>query len=104
MDTHNYPFFGQKAGLIIQSPSKNVPYFFIQCIKKKQNNSWEKTSLGEGQKVKFNLNEMVSMLHVLQQKVNKWSTYHKFKETTTQIQFNWKESALWINIGEYSRN
>ena len=64
MDAHNYPFFGQKSGLIIQSPSKSLPYFFIQCVKKKQNNIWEKTSKGEGKKVKFGMSEIASILHV----------------------------------------
>jgi len=35
--------------------------------------------------------------------MDKWSTYHTFKDSKTQIQLNWEKEFLWIRIGDYSR-
>jgi len=105
-DNHSQSFFGQTTGLTIQSSSKSDPCIFIKCIKKKPDNSWEKPSLGEGKTIKCSLDEMVLMLQVLKGKTDSWASYHTFKETNTQISFNWKENQgkkLWIKIGTYSK-
>ncbi|MEJ2248621.1 MAG: hypothetical protein P8Y97_03045, partial [Candidatus Lokiarchaeota archaeon] len=46
------------------------------------------------------------MLKVLNKELTSWSTYHSYKESQTQISFNWQnggQERLWINIGEYSK-
>lgn len=104
-DAHNYSFFGQKTGIILQSSSKHDPYIFFRVIKKKDNETWEKFSSGEGKNVKFSLEEMILILQVLNKEVNMWTSYHKYKENNTKISFQWKQEegkqSLWINIGEY---
>ena len=105
-DKHSKSFFGQKAGLIVQSSSKNQPFIFFQCIEKKADQSWEKPSQGEGKKVKMNLEEIIWMLRVLNKNISQWTTYHEFKEEKTKISFNWvddKNETMWINIGEYKK-
>ncbi len=105
-NSHNKSFFGQKAGLIVQTSSKEQPFIFLQCIKKKADESWEKPSQGEGKKVKLNLEEIIWMLRVLNKKIQQWTTFHEFKEEKTRISINWGENnneILWINIGEYRK-
>jgi len=105
-DSHSQSFFGQATGLTIQSSSKNEPYIFVKCIKKKPNGSWEKPSNGEGKTIKISLEEMVMILKVLKDKLPSWATYHNFNDSKTQISFKWendKRTTLWINIGEYPK-
>lgn len=105
-DAHNYSFFGQKAGMFVHSPSRETPFIFLQCIKRKENGSWEKPSKGEGKRIKCNMEEIVWMLEVLENGVKSWSTYHEFKEEKTQIAVKWgdeKDKVLWIHVGEYSK-
>jgi RNase P/RNase MRP subunit p29 len=105
-DNHSQSFFGQSTGITIQSPSKNENYIFIKCIKKKQNGSWEKPSLGEGKTIKISIEEMVMILKVLKGQLPSWTTYHKFNDNKTQISFKWEnetKNSLWINIGEYPK-
>lgn len=105
-DKHNQSFFGQSTGLTIQSSSKNEPYLFITCIKKKLDENWEKPSKGEGKTIKCSLEELVMILKVLKRKLNSWSGYHTYNDNNTQISFSWeknKEDKLWINIGDYSK-
>ncbi len=106
VDNHSYSFFGQKVGLIIQSSSKNEPYIFFRLIKSKNNGTWEKPSSGEGKVIKFSLEEIVWIIHVLEKEVNSWSSYHTFKDKNTQISFKWEngdKNKLWIHIGKYSK-
>lgn len=106
VDNHNYSFFGQKVGLTVQSALKNEPYIFFRLIKRKNDGSWEKPSSGEGKIIKFSLEEIVSILRVLNREINSWSSYHSFKESKTQISFKWEnveKSKLWIHIGSYSK-
>ncbi len=106
VDNHSYSFFGQKVGLIIQSALKNEPYMFFRLLKCKNDGSWEKPSSGEGKIIKFSLEEMVSIIQVLNKEVNSWSTYHTFKNNKTQISFKWEneqKGKLWIHIGSYSK-
>ena len=107
-DAHNYSFFGQKTGMILQSSSKHDSFIFFRVIKKKDNETWEKPSSGEGKSVKFSLEEMVLILQVLNKEVTMWSSYHKYKENNTKITFQWQQEeegqqSLWINIGEYPK-
>ena len=105
-DKHSQSFFGQITGLTIQSSSKNEPYIFLTCVKKKTDGSWEKPSLSEGKTIKCSLDEMVMILKVLKHKINSWIGYHTYKEKNTQISFSWedsKEQQLWISIGDYSK-
>ena len=105
-DNHSQSFFGQSTGLIIQSSSKNEPYIFLRCIKRKPDSVWEKPSLGEGKTIKCSLDELVMILRVLKRKIDSWSSYHTYKDKNTPISFSWennKEDKLWINIGNYSK-
>lgn len=105
-DAHNYSFFGQKVGLIVQSSSKNEPFIFFRLIKSKENGIWEKPSSGEGKVIKFSLEEMVWIIRVLQKEVPSWSSFHTYKDNKTQISFKWQEGEkgkLWVHIGSYSK-
>jgi len=105
-NTHNYSFFGQKVGLIIQSSSKNEPYIFFRLIKSKENGIWEKPSNGEGKVIKFSIEEMVWIIRVLKKEAKSWSSFHTYKDNKTQITFKWEENEngkLWIHIGSYSK-
>jgi hypothetical protein len=98
-DTHSQSFFGQATGLTINSSSKNDPFIFIKCIKKKENGDWEKLSSGEGKTIKISLEEMIMILKVLRRKIESWSGFHSYKENKTQISFNWEGNGgnkLWI--------
>ena len=86
---HRKMFFGQNVGMMLQSPSWHDPYIFLTFIRKKEDNSWEKPSSGEGKVLKFSLEEMVMMLEVIRGESSSWSTIHKFKEEHTAIKFRW---------------
>lgn len=105
-DVHSKSFFGQKTGIIIKSPSKEEDYFFMTCIRKKADGSWEKPSQGEGKTIKFSLEEMVMILQLLSKESKSWTTLHSFKEEKTSISFKWddtKEGQLYINLGDYKK-
>ena len=106
MDQHNLSFFGQKTAVIVMSTSKSEPHVMVKCIKKKNNNEWEKPSQNEGKYVKFSLRELIQFHAVLIREMKEFSTFHKFKDQSTSIRIAWDEydtNLLWINIGEYSR-
>ncbi len=84
-DKHNYSFFGQKVGVIVQSPSKTEPFIFFRLIKAKNDGLWEKPSKGEGKTIKFSLGEIACILRVLTNKTNTWSSFHSYKDVKTQI-------------------
>lgn len=104
VDKHNQSFFGQSTGMFIQSSSKSEPFIFLQFIKKKENGTWEKLSLKEGKTIKYNLEEIVMLLRVLEGKLRSWSTVHVFKEEKTPISISWEgEAKLWFNVGDYPK-
>jgi len=102
-NTHNKSFFGQNSALFLKSTSKFDDFIFIQCIKRKGGNVWEKPSKGEGKNIKLSLGEIVMILKVLKDQLDSWSTYHSYKDEGTNISFNCQQNAIWINIGEYSK-
>lgn len=105
-DRHNQSFFGQSSGMTLISSSKSDPFIFIKCIKKKNNGSWEKPSLGEGKTIKCNLDEIVMILEVLKGNREVWSSYHNFNNSKTSISFKWDEKSqdrIYINIASYSK-
>lgn len=102
-DQHNQSFFGQNVAMFLRSSSKYDDFIFIQSIKRKGKNSWEKPSKGEGKNIKLSLGEMIMIFKVLDGVKDSWSTYHRYRDESTQISFNWQESVLWINIGEYAK-
>ncbi len=53
VNTHRKMFFGQNVGMMLQSPSWHDPYIFLTFIQKKEDNSWEKPSSGEGKVLKL---------------------------------------------------
>jgi len=103
---HSKIFFGQNTGLIVNSSSILEPFFFIRCIKKNPDGTWEKPSRGEGKVVKFSLEEIVMMLEVLDRKSLNWSSYHSFNDIETKITFEWEDDnvrTLWIKVDKYSK-
>jgi hypothetical protein len=105
-DSHSKSFFGQNTGLILNSSSKNEPFFFVRCIKRKPDGIWEKPSKREGKVIKFSMEESIMILQVLNRKLLNWSSYHTYKDNKTSISFNWedeKAKVLWINLGNYSK-
>ena len=105
-DAHSQPFFGKNTALFVQTRAKNEPFIFLKCIKIKDDDSWEKPSLGEGKTIKCKLEEIIMMLRVLNHEVESWTTVHIFKDSKTPISFNWKrekEDVLWISIGSYRK-
>jgi len=106
VDKHSQSFFGKSSGLTIQSSSRNEPFIFLKCIKKKSDGLWEKPSKGEGKTIKCSLDEMVMISEVLHKRLENWSSYHNFNDTKTQITFKWeneRKERLYINIGSYSK-
>ncbi|MFX1275170.1 MAG: hypothetical protein ACFFAH_17440 [Promethearchaeota archaeon] len=104
--THNYSFFGQNTGLLINNPSDKELFFFIRSIKRKPDGSWEKPSNGEGKVIKISLDETVMILEVLNHNTLNWTSYHTFKDDKTQISFGWEDKStktLWIKIANYSK-
>ncbi|MEJ2251298.1 MAG: hypothetical protein P8Y97_16810, partial [Candidatus Lokiarchaeota archaeon] len=103
---HSKSFFGQSTGITLQSSSKKDDYVFLKCIKVKSNGTWEKPSKGEGKTIKISLEELIMILKVFKKELTSWSAYHSYKDTSTQISFNWQKNGqekIWINIGEYSK-
>lgn len=106
VDQHSYSFFGQTNGLIIKSPSKEDPFIFFTCIKKKQEGAWEKPSSGEGKTIRMSLEEMVMILEVLKGNNSSWNTQHTYQEENTPITFSWDEKnkdKMWVVIGPYKK-
>ena len=103
-DKHNKSFFGQSTGMFLQSSSKTDPFIFFRFIRKKENGTWEKPSLGEGKTIKCSLEEIVMILKVLKKNLKSWSTVHVFKEEKTPISVKWEgENKIWFNVGEYPK-
>ena len=105
-DTHSKSFFGTNTGLILTSPSKSKPHFYIRCIKKKPEGSWEKPTAGEGKVIKCSLDETVMILEVLNRRQLNWTSFHTYKDIKTSISFGWEDEqtkSLWINIDKYSK-
>lgn len=101
---HSYSFFGKMSAIIFQSSSREQQFIFFQCIKKKANSTWEKPTLGEGKKIKLNLEEIIMILEVLNENLNSWNTFHSYREEKTIIEFNWvkkEDRFLQIKIGNY---
>ncbi len=105
-DKHDQGFFGQQVGLVIISPTKTKPFIFIQCIRKKSDGQWEKTSAGEGRKVRISLEEMAMINRVLKRKDHEWNGYHPYKDRDPNLSVSWetnKKEKLWFNIGKYKK-
>ena len=105
-NSHSKSFFGQNTGLIIYSPSREEPFIYIRCIKRKPDGIWEKPTSGEGKVIKCTLDEMVMILQVLNCVILNWQSFHTYKDIKTSISFSWDEEnpkVLWINIGKYSK-
>jgi len=64
MDRHNYSFFGQKTGMLLDSAEIDQPCLYLRFLKKKQDGSWEKPSQGQGKNIKLNLIEMIAILRI----------------------------------------
>ncbi len=108
--THNYSFFGQKTGMILQSSSTTDPFVFFKFLKRTSNGDWEKLSKGQGKSIKFSLEEVVLILQIVNHTIPSWSTVHKFKGTSTSISFEWHQESeknsgktLWVKMGQYSK-
>ncbi len=103
-DYHTKTFYGQKSSITLTSPSKSVPYVFLNCINRKEDGTWEKTSEGEGKTVKISIEEIICILEVLLKKSANWRGFHVFKERKTEIYVGWEKESrevIQIRIGEY---
>jgi hypothetical protein len=101
MNHHNYSFFGQKTGMLLDSAEINQPCLYLRFLKKKQDGSWEKPSQGEGKNIKLNLLEMIAILRVFRSENSKWSTVHKFGEDVKSITVENKNSIIAFMISGY---
>ena len=101
MNHHNYSFFGQKTGMLLDSAEINQPCLYLRFLKKKQDGSWEKPSQGEGKNIKLNLLEMIAILRIFRTQNTKWSTVHKFGEETTSITVENKNNIISFMISGY---
>ncbi len=106
VNAHSKSFFGQKVGMIISSSSETDPFIFLKFLKKKANNEWEKPSKGEGKTIKISIEEMITLLDVLNTRIPKWNSFHSFKNNKTSINVNWgeKEEVFWIRADEYAKS
>ena len=103
-DYHTKTFYGQKTSIIITSPAKMVPYFFLTCINRKEDGTWEISSKGEGKTVKISIEEIICFLEVLNRRSANWRGFHVFKERKTEIYVGWVDESrqvLKIKIGDY---
>lgn len=105
-DKHDHSFFGQQVGLILRSPSKTIPFIFIQCIRNKGKGEWEKLKNNEGRTIRLSLEEMVMINQVLKGEENKWEGYHPYKDRDPNISVSWEDGnkkKLWFNVGKYKK-
>lgn len=105
-DTHSKSFFGQKTGIIVSSPAKNVPYIFLRCLNRKEDGTWEKPSLNEGKTVRLSIEEIICIQEVLNRRSQNWRGYHVFKDEKTEIFVGWDSEArtiLKLKIGNYKK-
>lgn len=105
-NSHSHSFFGQNTGLIIYSSSREEPFIYFRCIKRKPDGIWEKPTSGEGKVIKCTLDEIVMILQVLNRDLLTWQSFHTYKDIKTPISFSWedeKAKILWINIANYSK-
>ncbi len=103
MNHHNYSFFGQKTGLLLDSAEINQPCLYLRFLKKNQDGSWDKPSLGQGKNIKLNLLEMIAILRIFRTENSKWSTVHKFGEDTTSITVENKNKIISFMISGYAK-
>ena len=103
MNHHNYSFFGQKTGMLLDSAEIDQPCLYLRFLKKKQDGSWEKPSQGGGKNIKLNLLEMIAILRVFRTENTKWSTVHKFGEESTSITVENKNSTMSFMISGYAK-
>jgi len=106
VEYHNKAFFGSQVGMFFDSSSWTNPFFFLKFIRKRENGSWEKTSLKEGKSIKFSLEEIALILRVLKKEVLSWKTVHVFEDNSTHISFNWDTSnneKFHVNGGKYHK-
>ena len=105
-DFHTKSFFGQKSGIIVNSPAKLVPYIFLTCINRKEDGTWEKPSKNEGKTVRLSTEEIICILEVLNRRSQNWRGYHVFREEKTEIYVGWESEArevLKFKIGNYKK-
>ncbi|TXT58146.1 MAG: hypothetical protein BAJALOKI2v1_430013 [Promethearchaeota archaeon] len=103
VDYHNKTFFGDNSAFIVQSGSRIDPATFFKLFKKKEDETWERPSEGEGITIKFAMKEVAMILEVLQGKLKSWSTKHSFKKRATIIVVEWSsDTTFMINTANYS--
>ena len=103
MNHHNYSFFGQKTGMLLDSAEINQPNLYLRFLKKKQDGSWEKPSQREGKNIKLTLLEMIAILRIFRTQNSKWSTVHRFGEDTTSITVENKNNIISFMISGYAK-
>lgn len=107
VDFHTKSFFGLNTAIIVTSPAKTIPYIFIRCIKRNEDQTWEKSAKGEGKTVKISIEEIICILEVLRRNNANWRGYHIFKDDQTEIYVGWMDNdsrqILLIKIGGYEK-
>jgi hypothetical protein len=75
-------------------------------IKRKLNGEWEKPSKNEGKRIKFSLEELITILQIAKHERKRWKTSHVYNDNETEILFNWEDNSdghLWIFVDTYSK-
>ena len=106
VEYHNKAFFGSKVGMFFNSGSWTSPFFYLKFIKKRDNDTWEKPSLGQGKSIKFSLEDATLILRVLKREELSWNTFHVYKGNKTYISFQWEKGnkeRLHVNGGDYHK-
>jgi hypothetical protein len=100
-NSHNLSFFDRSVGIIFDSPSRSDLFIFVKCSKRKEDNSWEKFSQGEGKVVKLDVGELALISQVLDKKSLSWSTEHVYHGRVSYLFFGWITNSFVIQIDVY---
>jgi hypothetical protein len=103
MQQHRIPFFGQKTGMILESPGADQPHIFLRFLKKKDSNVWEKPSAKEGKVLKLNLLEIIRLRDLCMAEKDTWSSVHAFGSEKTSFSFEKEGKNIKIALQGYSK-
>lgn len=101
MKRHSYSMFGQKTGMLLDSGDWTQSCVYFTFLKKLPSGIWEKPSLRQGKKIKFNIGEILQILQILRSDGSRWSTVHVFQDDKTSISFENKNKSIHINVLGY---
>ena len=88
--------------MFLQSNSKSDPFVFFTFIKKKDGETWEKPSMGEGKSIKISLEELAMFQRLFNKTAKSWKGFHSFNGTKTSIELNWTgEDEIQMKVDQY---